>query len=451
MQDLTTGSIASHLLKTTSFMLVSMVFQTLYVLVDLYWAGRLGTSAVAAVGIGGNLAFIVLAVSQMLGVGTTTLIAHATGRKDRDRALLIFNQSQVLSLIVAVMFLVVGMALRVPYARWLSADEATAAQAVLFLNWMVPAFALQFTMVAMGSAMRGIGDFKPGMIVQTATVIINMVLAPFLIFGWGTGYAMGLAGAAASSLIAIVVGIVWLCTYFVGPKAFLRFVPADWAPKFGLWREMLKIGLPAGAEFVMLAVYLGLVYKIIQPFGAQAQAGFTFGQRIVQSLFLPVVALGFAVGPVAGQNFGARHGDRVRETFRVAAMMAVAVMLVFVGLAHIAPAAMVGFFTDDPRVVLVGDEYLRIVSYNFVASGVVFVSSSMFQAIGNTIPPLMTSVTRVILITLPAFMLASMAGFALSWIWYLSVAGVALQMCLNLLLLQREFRLRLDFQTAKPA
>jgi Na+-driven multidrug efflux pump len=228
-------------------------------------------------------------------------------------------------------------------------------------------------------------------------------------------------------------------------------VPADWAPKFGLWREMLKIGLPAGAEFVMLAVYLGLVYKIIQPFGAQAQAGFTFGQRIVQSLFLPVVALGFAVGPVAGQNFGARHGDRVRETFRVAAMMAVAVMLVFVGLAHIAPAAMVGFFTDDPRVVLVGDEYLRIVSYNFVASGVVFVSSSMFQAIGNTIPPLMTSVTRVILITLPAFMLASMAGFALSWIWYLSVAGVALQMCLNLLLLQREFRLRLDFQTAKPA
>jgi putative MATE family efflux protein len=305
-------------------------------------------------------------------------------------------------------------------------------------------------MVAMGSALRGIGDFKPGMIVQTATVIINIVLAPFLIFGWGTGYAMGVAGAAASSLIAILVGIVWLTTYFVGPKAFLTFATHDWAPKLGLWREILKIGLPAGAEFVMLAVYLALVYKIIQPFGAQAQAGFTFGQRIVQSLFLPVVALGFAVGPVAGQNFGARHADRVRETFKVAATLSVAVMLIFVGLAHIAPAAMVAFFTDDPRVVLVGDEYLRIVSYNFVASGLVFVSSSMFQALGNTIPPLVTSVMRVILIALPALMLASMAGFALSWLWYLTVAGVAVQMCLNLLLLQREFRLRLDFQTAKP-
>ena len=97
MQDLTTGSITRHLLKTASFMLVTMVFQTLYFLVDLYWVGRLGKEAVAAVGIAGNLTFIVLAISQMLGVGTTTLVSHAAGRKDHERALLVFNQSQVLS------------------------------------------------------------------------------------------------------------------------------------------------------------------------------------------------------------------------------------------------------------------------------------------------------------------------------------------------------------------
>ena len=86
MQDLTTGSVTRHLLKTTSFMLVTMVFQTLYFLVDLYWVGRLGKEAVAAVAVAGNLTFLVLAVTQMLGVGTTTLISHAAGRKDRDRA-----------------------------------------------------------------------------------------------------------------------------------------------------------------------------------------------------------------------------------------------------------------------------------------------------------------------------------------------------------------------------
>ena len=86
MQDLTTGSLSRHLLKTTSFMLVSMVFQTLYVLIDLYWVGRLGTDAVAAVAVSGNLMFVVLAATQMLGVGTTTLVSHAAGRKDRDKA-----------------------------------------------------------------------------------------------------------------------------------------------------------------------------------------------------------------------------------------------------------------------------------------------------------------------------------------------------------------------------
>ena len=149
---------------------------------------------------------------------------------------------------------------------------------------------------------------------------------------------------------------------------------------------MLKIGLPAGAEFAMMAVYLFVVYHVIRPFGAAAQAGFGIGQRIVQAGFMPVVALGFAVAPVAGQNFGARKPDRVRETYRTALLMAGGAMALFTALVHIAPAAMIRVFSTDPGVVSVGADYLRIVSWNFVLSGVVFVSSSMFQAMGNTCP-----------------------------------------------------------------
>src|SRR5438132_2580361 len=105
MQDLTTGPVTKHLLKTASFMLVTMVFQTLYFLIDLYWVGRLGTSAVAAVAIAGNLTWIVLALGQMLGVGTTTVVSHAAGRKDRADAQHLFNQSQALSVGVGVVFL----------------------------------------------------------------------------------------------------------------------------------------------------------------------------------------------------------------------------------------------------------------------------------------------------------------------------------------------------------
>src|SRR4026209_1533701 len=112
MHDLTTGSITRHLLKTTSFMLVTMVFQTLYFLIDLYWVGRLGKEAVAAVAIAGNLTFIVLAITQMLAVGTTTVISHAVGNKDHPRAQLVFNQAQVLGVVAGVLFLAVAMALR---------------------------------------------------------------------------------------------------------------------------------------------------------------------------------------------------------------------------------------------------------------------------------------------------------------------------------------------------
>ena len=196
MQDLTTGPITRHLLKATSFMLVTMVFQTLYFLVDLYWVGRLGTEAVAGVGIAGNLTFIVLALTQMLGVGTTAVVSHATGRRDHQQALLLFNQSQVLAMVTGVVFLIVALAVRWPYARAMSADTATASRAAEYLLWFIPAMALQFALVAMGSALRAVGNFKPGMVVSSATVVLNMILAPFLIFGWGTGRPLGVAGAA---------------------------------------------------------------------------------------------------------------------------------------------------------------------------------------------------------------------------------------------------------------
>ena len=180
MQDLTTGPILRHLVNTGGFMLFTMLFQTLYFLADLYWMGRLGKEAVAAVGVAGNLMFVVLALTQMLGVGTTTLVAHAAGRKDRDGARRVFNQAQGLSLLAGVLFLVAGLALTPLYADAFAADATTAALVRQFLWWFVPAMALQFTMVALAAALRGIGDFKPGMVVQSSTVALNIVLAPVL-------------------------------------------------------------------------------------------------------------------------------------------------------------------------------------------------------------------------------------------------------------------------------
>src|SRR5918995_1758110 len=206
MQDLTTGSVTRHLLKTTSFMLVTMVFQTLYFLVDLYWVGRLGKEAVAAVSVAGNLTFIVLAATQMLSVGTTTLVSHAAGRKDRERAIFAANQSQGLGIACGLLFFAVAMTFRERYAALMGADLRTQQLAGDYLLWFIPAMALQFPMVSMSAALRGTGNFKPGMIVQTSTVVLNIIITPLLIFGVGTGRPLGVAGAAVGTLISLVIG-----------------------------------------------------------------------------------------------------------------------------------------------------------------------------------------------------------------------------------------------------
>src|SRR6184192_4959934 len=126
MKDLTTGSVTRHLLHMSAFLAASMVVQTLYLLADLYWVGHLGKEAIAAVGVAGNIMMIVLALTQMLGVGTTTLISQAAGRKDQPQAELVFNQSFVMSIIVAALLGIFSFLLRNVYCESLSADAVTA-------------------------------------------------------------------------------------------------------------------------------------------------------------------------------------------------------------------------------------------------------------------------------------------------------------------------------------
>jgi len=451
VHDLTSGSIAGHLLRTGGVMLFTMGFQTLYFLVDLYWMGRLGKEAVAGVAVAGNLTFIVLALTQMLGVGTTTLVSHAAGRKDTAEACRVFNQAQGLSLTAGAAFLAVGLALTPAYASAFAADGTTAAIVRAYLWWFVPAMALQFAMVALGAALRGIGDFKPGMIVGSGTVLLNMVLAPVFIFGWGTGVAMGASGAALSTLVAVAVGVLWLLRFVNRPGSFLHLRRHEMAPDLSTWKRMLGIGLPAGVEFALIAVYMAVVYVVSRPFGPEAQAGFGIGQRVGQAGFMPIVALAFAVAPVAGQNAGARRADRLRETFRTAAVLTILGMGLLVALCQWMPARLIGAFSADPAVLAVGVEYLRIVSWNYVAAGLVFVTASMFQAMGNTLPSLVTSAVRVVVVAIPAFILSRLPGFHLAWVWYLTVVSVTMQLALSVWLLFREFRVRLAFPEGAQA
>lgn len=445
MKDLTVGPIRRHILAMAAPMAIGMLVQTVYFMVDLYFVARQGGAALAGVGAAGNFAMAVMALTQMLSVGTVTVVSHAVGAKDQPGANLAFNQSLVLAALCSAVTLGAAYGLSGPYMHTLGADAATVAAGTTYLHWYGPGLALQFAAAAMGSALRGTGIAKPTMVVQLVTVLINIVLAPVLIGGVGTGHPLGVAGAGLASTIAVTAGTVLLVVYFARLEHYVGFHGDLWRPRLATWKQILNIGLPAGGEFGLMFIYMAIIYWIIKGFGPEAQAGFGVGSRVMQAVMLPALAISFALAPVAGQNFGARSADRVRRTFVDGVAISSVLMLTLTLFCQWRPQTLVGVFTTDPATIAFGAGFLRVISWNFVGNGIIFCCSGIFQALGNTWPSILSSATRLLTFAVPAILWSRAGGFRIETLWYLSVATVALQALVSLWFLRRELRRRLIF------
>jgi Na+-driven multidrug efflux pump len=182
---------------------------------------------------------------------------------------------------------------------------------------------------------------------------------------------------------------------------------------------------------------------VIRDFGAEAQAGFGVGQRVMQSIMLPAMAVSFAAAPIAGQNYGARHPERVRETFRWSVIIGVVIMSLLTVLCQLEAEWFMRVFTKEAAVVAIGAQMLMISSWNFAANAVIFSCSSLFQAMGNTWPTIGSSVVRLTVFVGPVLWLSTRPDFALHHVWYVSLLSMFLQALVSYLLLRREFARRL--------
>jgi putative MATE family efflux protein len=448
MKDLTQGSVLSHALTMAVPIFAGLVLVLLCGLIDLYFVAGLGEAAIAGVGAAGNAGFLITALTQVVGVGTLAAVSQAVGRKDRADANFIFNQSLGLSAGCGVCTLAVGFAVARPYMSSVAADAATVEAGTTYLVWFMPALALQFAMLAMSSALRGIGIVKPTMYVQGLTVMINIVLAPVLIVGWGTGYALGVKGAGLASSLAVAVGVVALWAYFEKAENTLTLNRRQWYPRIEAWGRILSVGLPAGGEFAIMFAYMAAIYYAIGEFGPAAQAGFSIGSRVLGLIQVPAMAIAFTAAPIIGQNFGAGNSARVKATVGNVVMAATVVMAIATAVTQWRPDLLLKGFTQDKATISEGALFLEMVSLNLVAQGLIFVCSSGFQGLGNTRPQLISSTVRLITYVIPTLWLSAQTGFRVEQIWYLSIATTTMQALLSLWLLCRELRKRLVFSQA---
>lgn len=443
-RDLTRGPIGGHLVHMAAFIAVGLVVQTLQFLVDLYFVAQLGQRAVAGVSAAGTSTFITMAASQLVAIGSLSLISQAVGRRDAADAQAVFEGALSLSLLMAFLCLLLGYTAGMMGVRAVGADPATGAAGQAYLASFLPSLALMFPLAAISSGLRASGVVGGPMLLQLLTVLLNILLAPVLIGGWGTGVPLGVAGAGLASSVATVAGAAALVFLFGRMQGHLRLHAGPLPPRLRIWWRIAAVGLPAAGEFLMLFTTSGVIYWIIREFGAHAQAGFGIASRVAQSIFLPAMAVAFAAAPIAGQNFGAKLPGRVRATFRHSAVIGSVLMMLLTLLCQLDPEALLAPFSKQGDVVGVAAEYLRITSWNFVAIGLVFACSGMFQGLGDTRPALFSSSARMLTFVLPALWLAHRPGVELRHFWYLSVGSVTLQAVTSLALLRRQMRAKLD-------
>jgi putative MATE family efflux protein len=450
VKDLTSGSILRHLASLSAPIALSMLVQLAYQLVDLYFITRLGSAATAGVNAAGTTAIVFVALAQIVAISTTPLVAQAVGRRDREAANLALNQSLTLSFVLGSGATALAYSSIHLYLRSVTADPAAAAAGASFTLYLVPGLALLLPTTALGSALRGIGSVKPYVIVSILTVVANIVLAPILIAGWGTGVPLGAAGAGLATSVSILFGVIFFGWYFYRHEHYLAVQPNLLHPRPSYWRHMLAIGLPGTIEFLLIFASSAFVFYAIRDYGAAAQAGYGIAQRVLQVVLLPGMAIGFAAGPIAAQNVGASHTKRVKDTFYGASLLTTSVLSVTAILVYAEPRAFIALFDADPTAAAAAILFLELISWTFVPQGLIYVCTNLFQGLGNTVPPLISSTIRFFLFIIIVTIWRTQPGFKIEHVWYAWIAATVAQALISLWFLRVEFLRRLRSSTSAP-
>ena len=435
--DLTEGPILNTLLKLATPVTISMVLFTIYLLVDIYFVGKLGPDAVAALSIASNAFFIHLGFSTILGTGGMALIAQAFGRREYDHAARVFKQSLLMALVIGIVEAVTGFLLAPAYIEYFGGTGRSLQWGIEYFQIFSISFLFMLLLYVTGNCFRGMGDTKTPMMIMLQANVLNIVLDPILIFGWLGLPAMGVRGAAVASLVSQIYGL--------GIYGYLLFIRGSHLDMKGGWRfdpviikQSLLIGVPSGMNHFLLAANLLITYRVISIYGTAALASIGIGFRILQSIYIPVIAVASAMAAIVGQNYGARKFSRIAGTLGQAWLVSTIFMIGCTAVCLWLPKILIGIFSSNADVVYYGVVYLRIFSIGFVMVGTIMVASAAFQGLGKTYPSLIGAVVDNALFAGLVFTLPVYYGWGIQSIWWIKLATAAVETAVVAIWLQRE-------------
>ena len=438
--DLTSGEIGRPLFYLALPIVVTNVLQTAYNLADTFWLGRYSTEALAAISFAFPMVFLLISLGLGVSVAGSVLVAQHTGAEEPREAEYAASQTVTFAVIVASLLGAVGFLAVESVAGVLGAQPAVQPLVGDYMRVISLGLPLMFGFFVFISLMRGYGDTITPMLVMFGTVVLNIAIDPFLIFGWWVFPELGVEGAAIATVfsrgVAFLVGI-WI---MLDGRRGVRIRLRQMAPDLGYARKLFRIGVPASVEGTGRSLSVNLLLLVVGLFPTTVVAGFGISIRVFSVIFLPAIAVARGVETMTGQNIGAGKPDRAAAAAKVAAKVMFGVLAVAGVIVWLAAAPIAAVFTNDPAVIEVTREFLRWVAPTFGFIGMMRAYTGSFRGAGKTLTAAAISITMLGLIRLPlayfgvvppfgieslgttgiwiAFAVSNTAGALIAYAWY---------------------------------
>jgi len=424
MKNIKGNLIKRPLLKSLLALAIPIIFanilQTAYQLVDTFWVGRLGATAIAAVSLSFPILFLVISLGIGLTIAGAILVAHHKGRNDKKSINYISAQTILLSLIVSIILMVLGLIISAPLIKFMGAESFVFPDAVSYLRISFLGIIFLFVYFAFQSLMRGVGDVKIPMYIVLGTVLLNLVLDPLFILGYGPIPGLGVKGAAIATVstqgLAALIGV---CMLFSG-KYGIHLKKKNFKIDFRLLKKLFRLGFPASLEQVTVSLSLVVMTFLVAGFGTPIIASYGLGSRFLSFIIIPALGLSMATSTLVGQNIGAGKIKRAEEVSKISAIIAFISLTIVGVVVFIFANYLVRFFIpDDLMVAGISASFVKIMALTFGFVGVQKVLSGTFRGSGNTIMSMILAIVYVGVLRLPlAYILSKYTSLAYMGLWW---------------------------------
>jgi putative MATE family efflux protein len=437
-EDFTSGPLGRALGLLAIPMMLEMAMESIFAVVDIAFVARLGTDAVAAVGITEALITILYAVAIGLGMGVTAMVSRRIGEKDAEGAAQVTGQSIWVGLALSIGIGILGVVFARDLLALMGASDSVIQTGTGFTAVLLGGSFSIVYLFLLNAAFRGAGDAAVALRSLWLANGINIVLDPCFIFGLGPFPEMGVTGAAVATTIGRGIGVAYQLWYLLGGGGRIAFRPAHLHFHAALAWRMLRISFGGIGQFLIAtASWIGIM-RIVALFGSPAIAAFTIALRAMEFIFLPAWGLGNAAATLVGQNLGAGKPDRAERSAWTAARYNAVFMAAAGVLLVVFARAITGWFTNEADVLRIGTSCMRILGLGFPMYAVGMVIVQAMNGAGDTETPMTLNLVSFWLVQIPlALALATMAGMGPDGAFIAIVVGESVLTVLSVIVFRR--------------